>query len=179
MKIKAGKVEIEVSKGNIASQPDVDAVVNAANPQLAPGGGVAGAIHAAAGPNLYEECKALAPVTPGEAVITPAYNLPNEKVIHCLGPVYGKDKPEEIILASCYANALRLAEDNKLTSIAFPAISTGIYGYPFSEAMDVAFNTILKAVPSLKHIQRIKFVLYSESDYNLYLQKLIVLKGEN
>lgn len=179
MKIKAGKVEIEVSQGDIASQPDVDAVVNAANAQLAPGGGVAGAIHTAAGPGLYEECKALAPISPGEAVITAAYNLPNKKVIHCLGPVYGKDKSEDSLLASCYTNALRLAEDNRISGIAFPAISTGIFGYPFKEAMDIAFNTILKEVPALKHLQRIKFVLYSESDYNLYQQKLKALKEDN
>ncbi|MCM4159062.1 macro domain-containing protein [Antarcticibacterium flavum] len=179
MKIAYGKVEIEVIRGNIASQPDVDAVVNAANAQLAPGGGVAGALHAAAGPGLYEECNPLAPILPGEAVITSAHNLPNKKIIHCLGPVYGKDKPEDSLLSNCYANALRLANENELSSIAFPAISTGAFGYPFKEATNVAFKTILKELPALKHLQRIKFVMYSEGDYNHYLQKLKQLEEEN
>jgi O-acetyl-ADP-ribose deacetylase len=172
MKVKIDKVEIEVSQGDIASQHDVDAVVNAANAQLATGGGVAGALHMAAGTNLYMECKPLAPISPGEAVITAAYNLPNKKVIHCLGPVYGQDKPEDQLLSSCYLNSLRLAEENKLSRIAFPAISTGAFGYPFSEATDIAFDTIFKEVPSLNHLQRIKFVLYSDGDYEHYLQKL-------
>lgn len=178
MKVKIGNVELEVVQGDIASQPDVEAVVNAANARLAPGGGVAGAIHTAAGPQLYEECKTLAPISPGEAVITSAYELPNKKVIHCLGPVYGQDQPEDELLASCYSNSLHLAEENKLSSIAFPAISTGIFGYPVAEAVEVVFKTIIKEVPSLKHLQRIKFVLYGDGDYNLYLQKLRSLKKE-
>lgn len=178
MKIKVENTELEVSQGDIASQTDVEAVVNAANAELATGGGVAGALHNAAGPQLYEECKPLAPIAPGEAVITSAYNLPNKKVIHCLGPVYGQDKPEDQLLANCYINSLRLAEDNKLSSIAFPAISTGAFGYPFLKATDIAFKTILKKVPALKHLQRIKFVLYSDGDYNLYLQKLKTLGEE-
>ncbi len=179
MKIKSGKIEIEVIRGNIASQPDVDAVVNAANAQLAPGGGVAGAIHSGAGPGLYEECQPLAPISPGEAVITGAHNLPNKKIIHCLGPIYGQDAPESQLLAKCYVNALRLAEENNLSSIAFPAISTGAFGYQLREATDVAFMAVLKKVPALKHLQRIKFVLYNEGDYDFYLQKLKQLKEEN
>lgn len=179
MKIKVNNVEIEVSQGDIASQPDIEAVVNAANAHLATGGGVAGALHMAAGPNLYMECQPLAPISPGEAVITSAYNLPNKKVIHCLGPVYGQDKPEDQLLADCYVNSLRLAEENKLSSIAFPAISTGAFGYPFSKATEIAFNTILKEVPALNHLQRIKFVLYSDGDYNHYLQKLKTVEKDN
>ncbi|HSI71266.1 MAG TPA: macro domain-containing protein [Gillisia sp.] len=178
MKIKVDKVEIEVAQGDIASQQDVEAVVNAANAHLATGAGVAGALHMAAGPNLYMECKPLAPISPGEAVITSAYNLPNKKVIHCLGPVYGQDKPEDQLLADCYVNSLRLAEENKLSSIAFPAISTGAFGYPFSQAMEITFKTILKEVPALEHVQRIKFVLYSDGDYRLYVQKLKTLGEE-
>lgn len=178
MKVKAGNLILEVAQGDIASQPDVEVVVNAANAQLAPGGGVAGAIHSAAGSQLFEECKSLAPIAPGEAVITSAYNLPNKNVIHCLGPVYGQDKPEAQLLADCYVNSLRLADENKLSSIAFPAISTGAFGYPISKATDIAFKTILKEVPALKHLQRIKFVLYSDGDYNLYIQKLKALDRE-
>jgi len=116
------KVEISFIKGDISHQPEFETVVNAANRWLAPGGGVAGAIHRAAGPQLYEECKKLAPIKPGQAVITSAYNLPNKFVIHCLGPVWGVDKPEDKILSSCYKNALRLAEENRVSSIAFPVI---------------------------------------------------------
>ncbi|MBT8319122.1 MAG: macro domain-containing protein, partial [Gramella sp.] len=93
-------IELEASKGDITDQPELDVVVNAANAELAPGGGVAGAIHAKAGPGLYKECKPLAPIYPGEAVITNSFHLPNKKVIHCLGPVYGRDKPEKELLAS-------------------------------------------------------------------------------
>lgn len=163
---------IEATRGDIAKQPDVDAVVNAANAELTTGGGVAGAIHRAAGPELYEECKPLAPIKPGEAVITKGYGLPNTYVIHCLGPVYGRDKPADKLLASCYSRALRLAEQHKISSIAFPAISTGAFGYPFKEATQIAFDTILKESGDLKHLQKIKFVLHSESDLKVYRELL-------
>jgi len=161
-------IEIEVSKGDIADQPEVEAVVNAANAQLTTGGGVAGAIHRAAGPGLYKECKPLAPIAPGEAVITGAHNLPNDYVIHCLGPVYGKDKPEDKLLENCYKNALKLSEEKQVQSMAFPAISTGAFGYPIKEATKVAFNTILAEIPKLKHLQKLKFVLFSEADLEIY-----------
>lgn len=172
MKIVLQNIEIETSKGNIANQPDLDAVVNAANAELAPGGGVAGAIHSAAGPQLYEECRPLAPITPGQAVITKAYGLPNEHVIHVLGPVYGKDKPEDRYLSSCYREALSLAEKNQIRSIGFPAISTGIFGYPPEKAIDVVFNTVLSELHNLKNLKRIKFVLFGEEDLHLYENKL-------
>jgi O-acetyl-ADP-ribose deacetylase len=165
-------IDLEVVKGDIASQTELDAVVNAANAGLAPGGGVAGAIHAAAGSGLYEECKTLAPIKPGEAVITKAYNLPNRYVIHCLGPVYGKDKPEIKLLAACYRNSLRLAEEYKLTSIGFPAISTGIFGFPPQLAIDVVFNTVLAELQELVHLKKIKFVVFNDRDLHLYESKL-------
>ncbi len=136
-------IEIEVSKGDIANQPDFEAVVNAANAELTTGGGVAGAIHRAAGKGLYEECKPLAPIASGEAVITAAHNLPNKYVIHCLGPVYGRDQPADKLLENCYKNALKCAEDKQVKSVAFPAISTGVFGYPIKEATKISFNTIL------------------------------------
>jgi O-acetyl-ADP-ribose deacetylase len=172
MKIELQGIEIEISKGDIASQSDVDAVVNAANSQLAPGGGVAGAIHSAAGARLYEECKSLAPIYPGEAVITRAFNLPNNFVLHTLGPVYGKDTPEQELLAACYRNCLQLADEQSLSSVAFPAISTGIYGYPPELAVKVVFNTLLAMLPKLKHLKKIKFVLFSEADFQLYEKHL-------
>jgi O-acetyl-ADP-ribose deacetylase len=153
---------IECVRGNIASQPDMDAVVNAANAKLRRGGGVAGAIHRAAGPGLEEEASALAPILPGQAVVTSAHGLPNQYVIHCLGPVYGRDEPAEGLLADCYANALRLAEHRGVRSIAFPAISTGIFGYPIEAAARVALKAVLEGVPRLSFVTHIRFVLFDE-----------------
>ena len=168
MKKTIQNVEIEVSKGDIANQPEIEAVVNAANAQLTTGGGVAGAIHSAAGPGLYEECKPLAPISPGEAVITGAHKLPNKYVIHCLGPVYGRDNPADKLLGNCYKNALKCSEDKQVKSVAFPAISTGVFGYPIKEATRISFNTILAEIPKLKHLQKLKFVLFSEADLKIY-----------
>ncbi|MDR5591472.1 macro domain-containing protein [Christiangramia sp. SM2212] len=165
-------IEIEIEKADIASQPELDAVVNAANAQLAPGGGVAGAIHNAAGPALYQECRKLAPIKPGEAVLTGAYDLPNKYIIHCLGPVYGKDKPENELLANCYKNSIRLAEKYNLNSIGFPGISTGIFGFPAKQAVEVVFNTVLAESPEIKHLKKIKFVVFSDEDLQLYKKKL-------
>ena len=168
MKKMYKQIEIEISRGDIAKQDGIDAVVNAANAELEPGGGVAGAIHKAAGENLYEECEPLAPIQPGEAVVTKAYELPNKYVIHCLGPVYGQDKPEEKYLAQCYRNSLKLAEESEVNSIAFPAISTGAFGYPLKDATRICFETVLAQIPKLNHLQKIKFVLHSEGDLKVY-----------
>lgn len=153
---------IELTRGDIANQPDCDAVVNAANAQLRIGGGVAGAIHRAAGPGLEEETRPLAPIKPGEAVITGGHNLPNEYVIHCLGPVYGKHKPEDKLLADCYRNALQLAEENDIRTIGFPSISTGAFGYPMEEAATVAFQTVKNMLSELSNVKIIRFVLWGE-----------------
>lgn len=161
-------VELECLQGDIAWQPDVDAIVNAANPQLMPGGGVAGAIHRAAGPGLAEECRRLAPIRPGEAVITRAHRLPNRHVIHCLGPVYGRDEPSDALLASCYREALRLADEYQLSSIAFPAISTGIFGYPIDLAVHVALGEALAAAGRLRSLRHIRFVLFDGHDLAVY-----------
>ncbi|MCS7185114.1 MAG: macro domain-containing protein [bacterium] len=168
MEINYLGVKIEVVKGDITEQSDIEAVVNAANADLKPGGGVAGAIHRKAGKELYEECKKYAPIKAGEAVITKAYKLPNRYVIHCLGPIYGVDKPENKILEKCYKNALKLCEENKIVSIAFPSISTGAFGYPISEAVGVVFNAIREIIPNLKFVKVIRFVLFSDSDYEVY-----------
>lgn len=165
-------VKLECIKGDIASQPDVTAIVNAANAQLRMGGGVAGAIHRTAGPELEEECRPLAPIKPGEAVITGGHRLPNRYVIHCLGPIYGVDKPENELLANCYRNALKLAEQHKIDSIAFPAISTGAFGYPIEEAAEVAFKTIMEIAPELQYVKRIRFVLYSDRDLDIHEKTL-------
>lgn len=168
-----GNVRVECVKGNIATQPDFDAVVNAANAELLPGSGVAGAIHSAAGPGLAEECRALAPISPGEAVISSAHNLPNRYVIHCLGPVYGVDEPSDELLAQCYRNALKVADRNKLESVAFPAISTGAFGYPLQDAAMVTMKAVADILPSLASVRRIRFVLFSDRDLSVFREALV------
>ena len=159
-----GAVAVECVMGDITSQDDVEVVVNAANARLEPGGGVAGAIHRAAGPDLAEEARPLGPIEPGEVVITGAHGLPNRYILHILGPVYGQDRPGAKILASCYRTSLALAEENGVESIAFPAISTGIFGYPVEEAARVALGTVREEAGSLEHVRLIRFVLHSASD---------------
>ncbi len=176
MKKQVGKVILQAVHGDITSQPDMTAIVNAANAQLMPGGGVAGAIHRVAGPGLAEECQPIAPINPGEVVITAAHNLPNKYVIHCLGPVYGKDKPENLLLADCYRNALRLADEKEIDSVAFPAISTGIFGYPFEAATDITLQTVQEVIPELKFVKHIRFVLFGEEDFEVYVERLRRLK---
>jgi O-acetyl-ADP-ribose deacetylase (regulator of RNase III) len=161
-------ITIECVRGNIANQPDMDAICNAANAELRTGGGVAGAIHRAAGPGLEEEGRPLAPIRPGQAVITKAHNLPNRHVIHCLGPVYGQDEPADILLADCYRNALKLAEEHGLRSIAFPAISTGAFGYPKEAAAQIALKTIIEEIPRLSALTHIRFVLFADEDQQLF-----------
>jgi len=170
-------VRIECTRGDIAAQDDMDAVVNAANAQLRSGGGVAGALHAAAGPGLAEECAPHAPIEPGEAVITGAHDLPNRYVIHCLGPVHGRDAPADELLAACYRRALALAEDKEVASIAFPALSTGAFGYPAEPAARVALGTVLDELEGLTSIRHIRFVLYDDADRTLYLAVLDKLAG--
>ncbi|RUA27381.1 MAG: RNase III inhibitor [Bacteroidetes bacterium] len=170
--MKFGEVKIEAIQGDITKQDDIEAIVNAANAQLQMGGGVAGAIHTAAGRELSEETKPLAPIRPGQAVITNGYNLPNKYIIHTLGPVYGFNQPEEKFLADCYKNSLVLAEDHHIESIAFPAISTGAFGYPFEQAMEIAFSTVHDFAKNAKSVKLIRFVLFSEKDFEQYKNKL-------
>jgi O-acetyl-ADP-ribose deacetylase (regulator of RNase III) len=165
-------VTIECVQGNIANQPDMEAIVNAANAELRTGGGVAGAIHRAAGPGLEVECRPLAPIRPGQAVITGAHNLPNRHVIHCLGPVYGRDQPSEALLASCYRNALHLAEQNAIASIAFPAISTGIYGYPLPLAAEVAVTATADALAEQETVELVRFVLFDDEAHAAFAAAL-------
>lgn len=165
-------IRIECIQGDIALQSDIAAVVNASNAWLRPGGGVAGAIYRAAGPGLEAECKPIGPIKPGQAVITSAHWLPNRYVIHCLGPIYGVDKPEDKILENCYSNALKLAEEYNIDSIAFPAISTGAFGYPFEEATEIAIRTIIESIPKLNYLKLIRFVLYSKDVLEIYERTL-------
>jgi O-acetyl-ADP-ribose deacetylase (regulator of RNase III) len=170
-----GPVTVECVLGDITSQDDVEAVVNAANARLEPGGGVAGAIHRAAGPGLAEEARPLGPIEPGEAVMTGAHGLPNRYIVHTLGPVYGQDHPEAELLAGCYRNSLALAEENGIESIAFPAISTGIFGYPIEEAAGVALGTIREEADGLQRVRLIRCVVFGERDLDVYERVLSVL----
>ena len=163
-----------VTQGDITQIP-VEAIVNAANTSLLGGGGVDGAIHRAAGPQLLEECRTIGGCPTGEARITGGYNLPARHVIHTVGPVYSGKPQDSRLLANCYLNSLTLAVENNLATIAFPAISCGVYGYPIKDACKIAVDTsceFLKKNPSLK---KIIFTLFSEEDcavYETYLKSI-------
>jgi O-acetyl-ADP-ribose deacetylase len=164
-------VSLELVEGDITAQAGFDAV-NAANAMLMPGGGVAGAIHRAAGPGLAAECRPLAPIAPGEAVITGGHELPNPWVIHCLGPVYGRDQPAPKLLASCYRNALALADERALRSVAFPALSTGVFGYPLQEAAEVALRAVAESAPRLSIVRRVRFALFGADALRAHIDAL-------
>lgn len=153
---------IECRQGDITDQPDIDIIVNAANKQLKGGGGVDGAINRAAGPKLVEASLKLAPIEAGEAVITDAFELPNRHVVHCVGPVYSQSQPVAAQLASCYRTAMQLAEDHGAASIAFPAISCGVYGYPLDEAADIALGTVADCASRAQSVKTVRFVLFSQ-----------------
>ncbi len=172
IKNKFNHTTLEIKQGNIVDQPDCDAIVNAANAQLRTGGGVAGAIHRIGDPELTQETRSMAPISPGEAVISSAPNFPNKHIIHCLGPVYGRDKPSDKLLKNCYLNALKVAEENGVTSIAFPAISTGAFGYPKKEAATIALKAIKEESEHLESVKLVRFVLFSEEDFKLHKKVL-------
>lgn len=151
----------------------VDAIVNAANQSLLGGGGVDGAIHRAAGPELLEACRALGGAKTGEAKITPGFRLPARFVIHAVGPVWrGGGEGERELLASCYRNSLRLAKEHGVESIAFPAISTGVYGYPIREATEVAVETVSDFLRAEEVPNRVVFCCFSEGDLAVYREVL-------
>ena len=167
-----GGVTVECRVGDIARQDDLEAVVNAANAELRTGGGVAGALHRAAGPGLAGEARPLAPIRPGEAVVTSGHDLPNRWVIHCLGPVYGRDEPADARLRSCYEEALDRAEEKEVRSVAFPALSTGAFGYPMEEAARIALETVVARAPTLEHVRRVRFVLYDRAALDAHARAL-------
>lgn len=163
---------LHVKKGDITKE-NVDAIVNAANPSLLGGGGVDGAIHRAAGSGLLEECRKLGGCAHGEAKITKAYNLSSKYIIHTPGPIYhGGSRGENITLKNSYYNSLVLARENKCRSIAFPAISTGIYGYPKEEACDIAIMTSLEFMQRTGYDIDVYYVLFDEESFHLYNNKL-------
>lgn len=163
---------MQVVRGDI-TKLEVDAIVNAANERLAPGGGVDGAIRRAAGPELNEACQRLGGCPPGEARITPGFRLPARYVIHTVGPIYrGGQQNEAKVLRSCYLQSLRLAEENGLRSIAFPCISTGVYGYPKAEACDIAVQTVSEWLQEHALPEVVIFCCFDEEDYRLYTERL-------
>lgn len=164
--------KIEVIKGDI-TQCEVDAIVNAANKSLLGGGGVDGAIHRAAGKELREECKKLGGAETGEAKITKGYKLPAKFVIHTVGPVYkGGTRGEAEKLQACYENSLERARENGIRSIAFPAISTGIYHYPLEEATEIAVQTVKEKVEKIEEIETVQFVAFDDKTYDTYKRVL-------
>lgn len=177
MRIVIDDLALECVQGDITKQHDCDAIVNAANARLEPGGGVAGAIHRAAGPELAEACRPFAPIEVGQAVLTAAFALPNRYVIHVLGPVYACEEDPASQLAACYRNALREAEVAQVESIAFPAVSTGIFGYPIADATDVALATTDEALPHLRSIRLIRFVLFAAEDLAIYEERMAARFG--
>lgn len=160
--------KIEISQGDITKLV-VDAIVNAANSSLLGGGGVDGAIHRAAGPELLKECRTLGGCPTGEARITKGYNLPARHVIHTVGPVYSGKPRDKTLLAGCYQSSLKLAGENHLHSIAFPAISCGVYGYPIEQACEIAINTTCSFLSANQTIDKVIFMLFSTGDLRVYL----------
>jgi len=160
--------KIEIVQGDI-TKLEVDAIVNAANTTLLGGGGVDGAIHRAAGPELLAECRTLGGCQPGEAKITRGYRLPARFVIHTVGPVWrGGKRGEPETLANCYRNSLQVAVENGIRTTAFPAISCGAYGYPIEEAAQIAVNTTREFLATTDQIEKVIFVLWDEDVYKTY-----------
>ncbi|GAA0488567.1 O-acetyl-ADP-ribose deacetylase [Salinibacillus aidingensis] len=169
--------QLELMTGDITRQ-QTDAIVNAANGSLLGGGGVDGAIHRAAGPELLKECKQIRKellhneyLPTGEAVLTKGYQLPASYVIHTVGPVWNNSGSEPGLLANCYLSSLELAKEKNLSSISFPSISTGVYGYPIEKAAQVALQTITEFLQN-HHFGKVVMTLFSEQDYEVYSQAL-------
>ncbi len=158
---------IAIQQGDITDLT-VDAIVNAANTSLLGGGGVDGAIHRKAGPELLSECRKIGGCPTGEARITKGYELKAKYIIHTVGPVYRKSGNSPELLQNCYENSLRLAIENNIKTIAFPAISCGVYGYPIREACEIAVNTTIRFLTDHPSIKQVIFILFSREYFDVY-----------
>ena len=168
MEVMIGGAKLELVEGDITRQ-DTEAIVNAANSSLLGGGGVDGAIHRAGGPKILEECRQIGGCPTGEARLTTGGNLKAAYVIHTVGPIYqGGGHREAELLASCYRESLKLASSKGLTSLAFPAISIGAYGYPLTEAARIAIKTVLDYLTQHQEIRLVRFVLFGRPTYEVY-----------
>jgi len=172
MEAKINNSTLALAEGDITTE-STDAIVNAANARLAGGAGVDGAIHRAGGPSIMEECRKLGGCPTGQAVITPGGNLKAKYVIHTVGPVYqGGNKGEAELLKSAHLESLKLASARKLKSIAFPAISTGVYGYPINEAAQIALKTAISYLKEHSDIELVRFVLFGRKTYDIFADEL-------
>jgi len=175
MKIIVGTAAVELHQGDI-TRVEVDAIANAANSRLAGGGGVDGAIHRAGGPEIMAECRAIGSCPTGGAVITTAGRLSASWVIHAVGPVYRDgthNEPE--LLAGAYRACLQLAREHRVKSVAFPSISTGVYGYPIEKAAPIALETVMCFLQAQSSLERVVFVLFSAADYAVYERVLAAI----
>jgi O-acetyl-ADP-ribose deacetylase len=178
MQVQISDATLDLVQGDITKQ-EVDAIVNAANSSLLGGGGVDGAIHRAAGLQLLEECRMLGGCETGDAKITRGYNLKAKHVIHAVGPVYRDGKHDEPgLLASAYRTCLELASQNNCASIAFPAISTGVYGYPMEDAARIAFRSIMDYLGEHPEITLVRYVLYDTRAYEIHARALEQILAE-
>jgi len=172
MRVTINESTVDLVQGDITTQ-DTDAIVNAANPSLRGGGGVDGAIHRAGGPQILAECKTIGGCKTGDAVITTGGELPARHVIHTVGPVYrGGGEGEAELLASAYRRSLEVASENGLSSVAFPSISTGAYGYPVAEASRIALRTVMEYLRAHADISLVRFVLFGSADFAVYKEAL-------
>jgi O-acetyl-ADP-ribose deacetylase len=169
--------QLQLSQGDITNET-VDAIVNAANTHLRGGGGVDGAIHRAGGPEIMQECRAIGHCATGDAVITGGGKLSAQFVIHTAGPIYhGGDKGEADKLAGCYRRSLEVAVENQCASVAFPSISTGVYGYPVREAACIALKTVRKFLLKDNTLELVRFILFDEETFHAYAQALDKMDG--